>query len=286
MSIKALPNDQTDRVQGLMQRRLTLAAVIALTVHVAVILGVRIVQPFPTNPQPVFSLNVTLMEQAGAHASAAAGGVPLPIQPTPSTTELSETVEGQQAPTEVREDPALLITPESDHVIMTQQPQPSAAEPMVQQLQQPLPVRFEPLQALGADTQQLQPSRKTPHLSSSPREQTVEVIDTSTWEGFYAENWRLKVEQLGLRHFPDEVRRRKLVGRLTLQVSLRADGDVDSVTILQSSGHDILDQSAIHIVALGAPYDPFPESLRRRYDVLHIIRTWEFDQGNRLRAEQ
>ena len=33
------------------------------------------------------------------------------------------------------------------------------------------------------------------------------------------------------------------------------------------------------IVELGAPYAPFPDELRRRYDTLVIVRDWQFRQG-------
>ncbi|MDG1773370.1 MAG: TonB family protein, partial [Oceanicoccus sp.] len=59
-------------------------------------------------------------------------------------------------------------------------------------------------------------------------------------------------------------------------VSILPNGDVYQVKILQSSGHKILDQAALKIVHLAAPYDPFPQAMQRNVDVLEIIRTWRF----------
>jgi protein TonB len=124
-----------------------------------------------------------------------------------------------------------------------------------------------------------------PHkITTSPREKYIEVFDTSTLEGFYAENWRLKVEQIGTLYFPMEARERNLVGKLTLDVVIRFDGTIHSVNLLKSSGYDVLDRSARRIVYLAGPFEPFPESLKRHYDLLHIVRTWEFDQDDRLNS--
>ncbi len=59
-------------------------------------------------------------------------------------------------------------------------------------------------------------------------------------------------------------------------VSLLPNGEVHRVKILKSSGHKVLDQAAIKIVHLAAPYDPFPTQMQNSVDVLEIIRTWRF----------
>ena len=51
------------------------------------------------------------------------------------------------------------------------------------------------------------------------------------------------------------------------------DGSLKQVKVLDSSGHKILDEAAVRIVKLAAPYTPFPEEMRREVDVLEIIRT-------------
>jgi periplasmic protein TonB len=33
-------------------------------------------------------------------------------------------------------------------------------------------------------------------------------------------------------------------------------------------------------VQMAAPFEPFPEELREEVDILEIIRTWRFHQGN------
>ncbi len=65
-------------------------------------------------------------------------------------------------------------------------------------------------------------------------------------------------------------------------VALFPNGEVSEIQILQSSGHSVLDQAAVEIVTMAAPFDPFPEALRAEADILEIIRTWRFHEGNAL----
>ena len=65
-------------------------------------------------------------------------------------------------------------------------------------------------------------------------------------------------------------------------VSLLPTGELNGVQILQSSGHRVLDQAAIEIVSLAAPFAPFPQEMRAQADILEIIRTWRFHEGNAL----
>lgn len=95
-------------------------------------------------------------------------------------------------------------------------------------------------------------------------------------DALYLHNWRTKIESIGNQNYPVRARQQKLFGDLRLVVSLLPNGDVLKIKILKSSGHNILDQAAIRIVHLAAPYDQFPKSMRSSVDVLEIIRTWRF----------
>lgn len=98
----------------------------------------------------------------------------------------------------------------------------------------------------------------------------------------YLDAWRAKVERIGNINYPDEARRRNLTGALVLDVAINANGTLNDVRIRRSSGHKILDDAAIHIVKLAAPFAPFPEEMRKDTDVLHIIRGWQFLNNHRL----
>ena len=92
----------------------------------------------------------------------------------------------------------------------------------------------------------------------------------------YMARWRQHVEVVGNRHATNQPELRKQSGAVLLAVSLTADGSVQSVKLLNSSGQNTLDQAAQKIARLAAPYEAFPESIQAKTDVLHITRTWQF----------
>lgn len=111
------------------------------------------------------------------------------------------------------------------------------------------------------------------------------AISASTREYKYAsylEAWRRKVEAIGNLNYPEEAKRQKLYGNLILHVAVRSDGTLERVRVLRSSGVDLLDEAAIRIVELAAPFAPFPPEIRAEADVLDITRTWQFLSSNRL----
>lgn len=115
------------------------------------------------------------------------------------------------------------------------------------------------------------------------RAKRVNPSDNQSQEGFYIGSWVRKVERIGEMNFPDVARRLNLQTGPTLEVAIRANGSLQHVRIVRSSGNAELDQAAQRIVRLGAPYAPFPPQLRQHYDVLYISRPWRFESSGRLR---
>ncbi|WP_159701968.1 TonB C-terminal domain-containing protein [Massilia sp. 9I] len=70
--------------------------------------------------------------------------------------------------------------------------------------------------------------------------------------------------------------------RPVVTVAVRADGSVEKVTFVTSSGVPVLDEAVRKVIASQAPYGPFPPALARQYDVVEIRRTWIFDTAIRL----
>lgn len=93
---------------------------------------------------------------------------------------------------------------------------------------------------------------------------------------YYLRSWRRKVERIGQLNYPRQAQRQGIVGSLRLLVVLSADGALQSARVLESSGHRVLDEAALGIVRLAAPYAPFSPSMREAADVLEIERTWQF----------
>jgi periplasmic protein TonB len=116
-----------------------------------------------------------------------------------------------------------------------------------------------------------------------PRRYTISSAATQkSHDALYLDIWRRRIEAVGNINYPTEARRRQIYGSLRMLVALLPTGEVDEIQILQSSGYSILDQAAIEIVKLAAPFQPFPEAMRAEADILEIIRTWRFHEGNAL----
>jgi len=101
----------------------------------------------------------------------------------------------------------------------------------------------------------------------------------------YVDSWRIKIERIGNLNYPEEAKSRRIYGSLQLTVAIKADGEVESVEINRSSGQRVLDQAAIRIVRLAAPFERFPDNVRADTDILHITRTWTFTRADQVLAE-
>ena len=95
----------------------------------------------------------------------------------------------------------------------------------------------------------------------------------------YLHGWKLRIERVGTLNFPNEARRRSLSGNPVLEVAIAADGQLDQVIVRRSSGHPELDQAAVNIVQVAAPFDPFPAAMRKSYPVLRFAYEWQFLEG-------
>jgi len=95
----------------------------------------------------------------------------------------------------------------------------------------------------------------------------------------YLDNWRLKVERVGTMNFPDVARRRNLSGTPVIEVTIGADGTLLATTVRRSSGHAEIDEAAMRILKLAAPFDPFPGDLAANHDEIRIAYEWQFLGG-------
>lgn len=121
--------------------------------------------------------------------------------------------------------------------------------------------------------------------AARPRIRRLTSVATRRAEdALYLNEWRTRIEEIGNRHYPQQARDKGIYGDLRLLVALLPNGEVHDIKVLKSSGQKVLDEAAIRIVHLAAPYQPFPPEMRRQVDVLEIIRTWRFHKGQ-LRSE-
>lgn len=134
---------------------------------------------------------------------------------------------------------------------------------------------------------------KRPDLGMTPNEDRIElrlrgdaknqlwiVPDTRESDvAVYLDSWRRKIERVGTMNFPDEVRRQKLSGTPVLDVTIGADGNLVQAQVRRSSGHAEIDEAALRILKLAAPFEPFPSALNAKHDEIRIAYEWQFLGG-------
>ncbi|HRE30550.1 MAG TPA: TonB family protein, partial [Candidatus Berkiella sp.] len=111
------------------------------------------------------------------------------------------------------------------------------------------------------------------------RKRTISAATHLPQDADYLTRWQNYVEQFGNDHYPADALKNNICGNLRLLVAINQDGTIHEIHLRQSSGSVLLDQSAINIVKMAAPFEPLPANIANDVDVLEIIRTWQF-RGN------
>lgn len=279
--------------------RLGLTLFIAAALHALVILGVGFEMAKLKQEPPPLSLEVTLVHSRSDEAPEKAdflaqqnqrGSGELeeamrPSSPFPNPRPI-EDLQGDAAQTQMESTPPTPPpSPEKELLTTERESRFKAAMVPPEELQRPEPTpnaselleRSLEIARLSAEIRQRQENyaRKDKH----------KYIAANTREYKYAgyeDAWRMQVERVGNLNYPDEALRHQLSGNLLLDVAIRADGSVESIEVIRPSGIQALDDGAVRIVRLAAPFAPFPPEIRAETDVLHILRTWQFESGARF----
>ncbi len=114
---------------------------------------------------------------------------------------------------------------------------------------------------------------------AQPRELLISANTRESRIATYLSTWKNKVEQVGTLNFPFAASQTAAAKYPVLEVAINADGRLKEVVIRSSSGQRELDQAAMQILRLAAPFEPFPEGLRADYDVLRFAYEWRFSEG-------
>ena len=267
----------TGSTVGADRQRLAVCLVVAAALHVALLLNVDI--PEPRLPHPMPAIEVVLRQEP---FSAARGG----------DTDV-ETASTDDVPVPGKEEATRQTSPPLEPRALEPRPAPSEAEPVAEpsagEREGPAPRKKETRPSVLTDTTPHDLARAitaqaapAPHLDAtatgeSPRVRRLTGPPSGDPElAYYLDSWRRKVERVGNINYPSEARARGLSGTLRLLVVIDPDGALQDVRVLASSGHAVLDEGAVRIVHLAAPFSPFTENMRARVDVLEIERTWRF----------
>jgi protein TonB len=273
--------------------------VVAVAVHALIILGISFDISREKPPAPERTLDVTLVQPKTepkpvdkpdflAQQSQEGGGEETikerrtsPLgnpQATPNPKPALEMERsGSETPRVEEARPEVLTTQKAKRAERTTPPKPVVQAKPKTKLSQLLASTQLEIDRLTAELDR--------HTLSASRQNRRKAVNASTQEYKYAsylESWRSKVEKIGNLNYPDEAKRRKLYGNLLMHVAVRADGSVERIRVVRSSGHKLLDDAAVRIVRLSAPFAPFPPEIRKEVDVLDITRTWQFLDGGTL----
>jgi len=136
--------------------------------------------------------------------------------------------------------------------------------------------------SLEIDRLEAQIAKQQEEYQKRPKRRFLGARAKAADDALYLEAWRQKVERICNMNYPAAARNQKLYGRLQLTVSIRSDGSIEGITIDKSSGSKVLDNAAINIVKLAAPYSKFSAKMKKTTDILGITRTWTFTNEDAL----
>lgn len=285
--------------------RLGLTLFVAVTLHAVAILGISFTLETPEKlPTPDRTLEIMVVQNPKksepkkpekadflAQTSQQGGGeqaekVRPKTRVTPPTPPQRPRQVQTTAPTPP---PAAPTTAKKPKKVLTRQ-QPSKRRIETEPKRQPKPPKKKPVtaaQLLASTNQEItrltaELDKKTRAYAKRPRRKTLMASTQEYKYASYLDAWRRKVERVGNLNYPDEAKRRKLYGNLVLHVAIRPDGSVRAINVRKSSGHKLLDDAAVRIVKLSAPFAPFPAEIRKETDILDIIRTWQFRNNDQL----
>lgn len=285
-------------ISGLSQNdRLGVSVFGSFLVHMVVILGVTFTLPILRNLPGLPTLEITLVQTSSdkrnpdpeflAQANQEGGGDsdapdiaknPLPVREISPVNRDFPTFQSipQKRVASEREMTALL-SQDATRKIKAQDPKPEKKELQLQPPSIGLMARADILQERARLNAEI--SRTWQEFQKRPRHKYLNANTTEYKYAAYMDAWRAKVESVGNLNYPSEAKRRHLTGNLLLDVALNADGSINGISIQRSSRQKILDDAAIRIVELAAPFAPFPPDIRANQDVLHITRTWKFNES-------
>ena len=112
------------------------------------------------------------------------------------------------------------------------------------------------------------------------RQQKIKTVDgiqaKQDISAAYLEKFRQKVEFYGNRYYPEAAKQQRLAGEVRLMVILNASGGIRAIRLIDSSGHEMLDEAAKASVRKAAPFGGFDAKMKDISE-LRIVRTWRFD---------
>jgi protein TonB len=109
-------------------------------------------------------------------------------------------------------------------------------------------------------------------------------ISPATQEVVYAiyyDKMRRTIEYRGTLNFP-EAAGEKLYGQLTMVITVDSRGQLLSTEVARSSGQPLLDERAVAIVRIAAPFGHFSPQMRAQADQIVVVTRFDFSRDDTL----
>ncbi len=255
--------------------RLGVSLFASVLVHMVLVLMVAFVLPPITPIKAMPNLEITLVQTASDHKPLKAnllaqvnqdgGGDsnrpdvarnPLPVREI-GDRQMPLFHSMPQAPTRsTREVLDILTQPTADMKIRARNARPDKKDAR----ETPLQLGLLTPQELRSESARLNAEidREWQEFQQRPRRKYLNARTQEYKYAAYMEGWRAKV--------------------VVLALVIRSDGSIKETTVTRSSGAKVLDDAAIRIAQLAAPFSAFPPEIRGEVDELLITRTWSFNE--------
>lgn len=267
--------------------RMLVAMVLAGALHLLVILGISVTPETPDPPDKLPTLDITLVPKNTTPAPKEADYLAQTSQDGAGNTTEKIRPQYQQEAHQASAPPPIPAPAQTLELARPDAQRKTLAVEDTQEAQRPQPSAVEminrSLELVQLD-QQIKQSMQA--YSKLPRQTFISARTQEFKYASYMNDWVSKVERIGNLNYPDEARRQGLTGSLMLQVAVNQDGTVRNIRLLRSSGYKALDDAAIRIVQLAAPFAALPPGISKDTDILHITRTWEFINNKGLSSRQ
>lgn len=273
--------------------RFSFTLFMALAVHAVVVLGITFAPESPRSSAQTMEITLSqfddetdpdeadFLAQISQQGSGTEEDAREMTSPQPTDVSQPKIAEVQPEPPAQTEP----VTRREQAVVQTQaasRRQVSQPDETVEATDEPLPVRQKKsLMERSLEIASLEARLDAQRQAYAKKPRVMRVTAASTLRSsnaWYVQNWISKVTRVGNINYPTEARRAGIYGTLRMLVSLKKDGTIKELVILQSSGSTVLDDAAIRIVRMAAPFAPFPDEMREEADELEIIRTWSFQR--------
>lgn len=113
---------------------------------------------------------------------------------------------------------------------------------------------------------------QTKNMEESDDDEAVSLDTTETKYASYFARIKHQIERVWV--YPLEAAQRGIKGELTLKFKISKDGNLLGVSLVDASGHQILDDAALTAVKEAAPYYPFPVTIKK--ENLSIVATFVY----------